>query len=436
MAMTKLAITVCCDPEILDLVKEYGCVSFVFPSKETHLYLGVKSLKNEVWIQKDSRSIIGFPVVFLCQDIKNNKHKMRKNILPFARWEELVKKRISSLPHLLKHELLDVIRSFSVEIDKWFKYHSQDWQSFSGIACSALYDFQWNSLGKIDRVRTASALIVNEMLDIKDRCILASLYGLMDKVTIGKNVPVGIGSMCSFLAETAIEFHKEMNLSLDGIHYNCLMRQNLFTAVSSEQKVSFLNLALLKECLPYNDFLFYMSNMGNEDRKAVFKTSCLKILQLLLDWPLQGEFLNAAEHLLPYFTEIDFIGMLNVIVYERIMLHRKDFNYIDLLKEFWSLSPSHLKEPINIYPIYEPLMLIINFPVDEIFPSEQLLQSYEWDNLTFRCCGVRYKLFRNLNGACIGDFQHDRPPIFTDTSSFHKCLKRKYNLRSSVAESI
>ncbi|GFT65277.1 uncharacterized protein TNCV_1559311 [Trichonephila clavipes] len=439
MAMTKLAITVCCDPEILDLVKEYGCVSFLFPSKETHLYLGVKSLKNEAWIRKDFLSIIGFPVGCFSQQIKNFKpkiSKMRKNILPFARWEELVKKRISSLPQLLKHELLDVIRSVSIEIDKWIKYHFQDWQNFSGIACSALYDFQWNSLGKIDRVRTASALIVNEMLDIKDRCILDSLYVLTDKVTIEKDVPHEFGVICSILAKTGIKYQKEWDLYIDVIQYNYFMRQNLFTTVSSEQKVLFLNIALLEECLPYNDFLFYMSNMGNEDRKAVFKTSCLKILQLLLDWPLQGEFLNAAEHLLPYFTEIDFIVMLNVIVYERIMLHRKDFNYIDLLKEFWSLSPSHLKEPINIYPIYEPLMLIINFPVDEIFPSEQLLQSYKWNNLKFRCCGVRYQLFRNLNGAYIHDLPHDRPPIFTDTSSFRKCLKRKYNLRSSVAESI
>ncbi|GFT56570.1 uncharacterized protein TNCV_4056661 [Trichonephila clavipes] len=290
MAMTKLAITVCCDPEILDLVKDYGCVSFVFPSKEAHLYLGVKSWKNEAWIQKDSKSIIGYPVGFLCQEIKNIEpkiSKMRKNILPFARWEELVKKRISSLPQLLKHELLDVIRSVSIEIDKWIKYHFKDWQSFSG-ACSALYDFQWNSLGKIDRLRTASALVVNEMLDIKDRCILVSLYGLMDGLMIGKNVWDVIGLICSLLAARRIKFQKEMDVSLEGIQYNYFMRQNVFTAVSSEQKVLFLNIALLEKCLPYNDFLFYMSNMGNDDRKAVFKTSCLKILQLLLDWPLQG----------------------------------------------------------------------------------------------------------------------------------------------------
>ncbi|GFT56517.1 uncharacterized protein TNCV_3508631 [Trichonephila clavipes] len=431
MAMTKLAITVCCDPEILDLVKDYGCVSFVFPSKETHLYLGVKSLKNEAWNRKDFLNLLGFPdrclskMLVVGPDIS----KVRKNILPFAKWEELVKKRISSLPQLLQHELLDVIRSVSIEIDQWIKYHSQDWRNFSG-ACNALCDFQWNSLGKIDVVKTASALIVNETLDIKDRCILASLYGLMDNRTIRKNVPDKVVLISSLLAENRITFQKGLNPSRNGNHYMHYMPRYLFTTVSSEQKVLFVNFGLLQECLPYNDFLFYMSNMGNEGRKAVFKTSCLQILQLLLDWPLQGEFLNAAEHLLPYFTDKDFIVMLNVIIYERIMLHRKDFNYIDLLKEFWSLSPSHLKESINFHPIYEPLMLIINLNVDEIFPSEKLLQSYKWDNLAFRCCGVRYKLGRNKDEKYIQDFQDDCPRLFIDVSTFHKCLKRKYNLRS------
>ncbi|GFY68463.1 uncharacterized protein TNIN_198271 [Trichonephila inaurata madagascariensis] len=438
MAMTKLAITVCCDPEILNFVKNYGCVSFVFPSKESHLYLDVKSLKEEAWIRKDLLIIFYFSDLYVShalelEALQSNICKMRKNILPFARWEELVKERIFLLPQLLKHELLDVVRSLSIEIDKWIKYHSQDWQNFSEIARSALYDFQWNSLGKIDLVRTASALIVNETLNIKDRYILASLYGLIDKLPIGKKVPDEIVQMYSKLAERGIKVQKEWDLSREGIQFKYFMRQNLFTEVSSEQKVLFLNSALLEECLQYNDFLFYMSKLGNEERKAVFKTSSLKILQLLLDWPLQREFLNAAEHLLPYFTEKDFILMLNVILYERIMLCRKDFNYIDLLKEFWSLSPSHLKESIKTYPMYDPLMFIINLPVNEIFPNEKLLQNYKNDNLTFRCCGVWYKLKRRQNDRCIKNCKYDHPPAFINTSLFYS-LKRKYNLCSSGPE--
>ncbi|GFS44148.1 uncharacterized protein TNIN_363141 [Trichonephila inaurata madagascariensis] len=437
MSMAKLAIAVCRDPEILDFVKDYGCVSFVFPSKEAHLYLGVKSLKEEAWIWKDILIQSFFSSLYRHLDFEDHVPSVglgEKNFLPFSRWEELVEERISSLPLLLKHELLDVVRAFSIEIDKWIKYHSQVWEKFSEIALSAPYDFQWNSLGKIDLVGTASALIVNETLDIKDRYILACLYGLMDKMPIGKKVPDEIVQKYSKLAERGIKVQKEWNPSHKGIQFNYFMRQNLFTSVSSEQKVSFLNGALSEECLRCDDFLFYMSHMGNEERIEVFKIRAFKILLLHLDWPLQGEFLRTAEHLLPYFTEIEFFVMLDIIICERIILHRKDFNYIGLLKEFWSLSPSNLKEYIKNYPIYELIKLIINFPVDEIFPSEKLLPSYESSNLTFRCCGVKYILCRAEKSRHIKarapEIENDLPRSFLATFIFSKYLKRD-NLRNS-----
>ncbi|GFU51491.1 uncharacterized protein TNCV_81351 [Trichonephila clavipes] len=151
MAMTKLAITVSRDQKILDFVKDYGCASFVFPSKEIHLYLGVKSPVEETWTWKD------FMVEKLPSKFDYLLHMRRisatepddcvtgRNILPFARWEELVEERVSSLPKVLQHELLDVVHSVSIELDKWIKYHTEDWRISPEIALSAQYDFQWNS---------------------------------------------------------------------------------------------------------------------------------------------------------------------------------------------------------------------------------------------------------------------------------------------------
>ncbi|GFY59202.1 uncharacterized protein TNIN_313581 [Trichonephila inaurata madagascariensis] len=128
MAMTKLAITVSRDQKILDFVKDYGYASFVFPSKEIHLYLGVKSPVEETWMWKD------YMIEKLPSKFDYLRHMRRisasepddcvtgKNVLPFSRWEELVEERISSLPKVLQHELLDVVRSVSIELDKWIKY--------------------------------------------------------------------------------------------------------------------------------------------------------------------------------------------------------------------------------------------------------------------------------------------------------------------------
>ncbi|GFS61512.1 uncharacterized protein TNCV_4312241 [Trichonephila clavipes] len=236
MAMTKVAINVCLDPEILDLVKDYGCASFVFPSKVAHLYLNAESPVEETWMWKD------FMVEKVLSKFSNLPGRRRsatqpddwvtrKNILPFARWEELVEERISSflLPQLLQHELFDVVRTVSIEIDKWIKDHTEDWRKFPEIARCAQYDFQWNSHGKIDRVKTASTLIMNEKLEIEDRYLLAALYGLVDKMPIGEKIPHNIIVKYSNLAENRWS-------TLDGnVEYSYLKRHAYFLTMSSHQ---------------------------------------------------------------------------------------------------------------------------------------------------------------------------------------------------------
>ncbi|GFQ70728.1 uncharacterized protein TNCT_369471 [Trichonephila clavata] len=388
MALTKVAITVCLDPEILDFVKINTSVSFVFPSKETHLFLGVRSPKEEIWTWND----------FLYESVSNLDELLRqrnmvsecvdnvtrKNILPFASWEELVQKRISLFPNLLQHELLDMVRSVSIEIDIWIKDHSKYWRQFSEIVCCFQHDFQWNSLGKIDRWRTARKLIINERVDILARNILASLYSLMEMLPIKDKLPDEIVKKYFNFPERDIREQSTL-LTFMEIQFSYTLQKNKFITMSSEEKMMFLKYLLQMECLQYEDFLFFMSHMNEDERKTLFKYCAFKILWLFfLKRPLQCMFLNAAEQLLPYFTEREFLDMLKLIIYERIMLGRKDFNYIDLLKEFWSLSPSKLKESVKTDSIYEPLMLIMNFPAGEMFPNEQLLENYNEDVLTFR----------------------------------------------------
>ncbi|GFS61461.1 uncharacterized protein TNCV_4311911 [Trichonephila clavipes] len=117
MAITSLALTVCLHPEILDFVKNDGCTFFVFRSKETHLYLGSKSTKEETWIRKDFLTeSVSNPHALLRQRNVVADCVTRKNILPFTRWEKFVEDMIFSLPKLLQHELLDLVRLVSIEI--------------------------------------------------------------------------------------------------------------------------------------------------------------------------------------------------------------------------------------------------------------------------------------------------------------------------------
>ncbi|GFX32563.1 uncharacterized protein TNCV_3704371 [Trichonephila clavipes] len=429
MSVTKSAITVCLDPEILDFVKINGCASFVFPSKETHLYLGVKSPKEEPWIWKDFLTDSVFKQYALPTQgngvTESSDCVTRKNILPFARWEELVEERISTLPKLLQHQLLDVVRLVSIEIDKWIKEHTKFWREFSEIARSFLYDFQWNALGKIDLMRTARKLIINERADIISRNILATLYGLKDKIPIKDKLPDEIVEEYSNFSER--DFTKPpTGIPFFLMQFNYTLQKDKFITLNPVEKEMYFEALLRMECLQYEDFPFFMSHMNDDASKILFEYHAFKILgQYFLDWPLQCKFLSAAEQLLPYFTEREFRGILRLIIYERIMLRRKDFNYIDLLKEFWALSPSKLKESIRADSIYEPLMLIINFPVNEMFPNELLLENYNEDCLTFNYHGVKYILGRN--GIRKEDFKvthlFDPPRAFINLFICDKDLK-------------
>ncbi|GFQ72970.1 uncharacterized protein TNCT_200681 [Trichonephila clavata] len=402
MAMTNLAITVCRDPEILDFVKGNGCSSFVFPSKETHLYLEVKSPVTEIWVWKDFLMEEIVTNLYVTHERRNEANEpddcvTRKNVLPFVRWEGLVEERISSflLPQLLQHELLDVVRSVSIEIEKWIKDHFLFLKRSADIAYMAQCHFQWDSIGKVDRLKTANKLIMNEGLYIEDRYILAVHYGLMQKISMRENVLGEIVEKYENLPWRGARADNVWREFIGEGDCSYIAQQNFFTRSSSEQKVLCLNAVLSKESLQFNEFLFYLSQMEDEERKEVFKTHAFKILeQYFLDWPLQCKFLEAAEQLVPYFSESNFRNMLRIILFEKIMLRRKDFNYIHLLKGFWSMSSSQLKESIKTDSIYEPLMFTINFPVSENFPNEQLFKSYNGDCLTFGCCGIEYCLFR------------------------------------------
>ncbi|GFV49120.1 uncharacterized protein TNCV_236541 [Trichonephila clavipes] len=441
MAMTKLAITVCHDPEILNFMKTNGCASFVFPSKEAHLYLEVESPNEETWISGDclTRNVSN-PYIPGGQGYVAAKHVeciKRSNILPFARWEELVEKKISSLPKDLQYELLDVVRSCCIEIDKWIRCLTQYWKKPSEVARSFQYDFQWNSLGKIDGGRTAEKLITNERLDITARYILASLYDLRDKMPIGEKVPDETVQRYSGLSDECT-IKKPEWIPHFGIKNNDAVQKDIYFTASNFEKWLFLKTSLWVECLQYEYFLFFVSHMSENGRKSLLKKRAFKILRMyFLDWPLQCKFLNAAEKLLPYFTESNFHDMLRSIIYERIMLGRQDFNYIDLLKEFWSLSPSNLKESIRNNPIYESLMLIINFPVGKIFPREKLLESYDGVGLTFTYAGIKYRLIRNEIKRC--DLKstrlYDTPYSFFNLISFKKALKRKHDLIACSGDS-
>ncbi|GFS61613.1 uncharacterized protein TNCV_4312761 [Trichonephila clavipes] len=433
ITLAKFAIQLCNSAEIRDFVKENGCESFIFPSKETHTYLNVSSQVDEAWASKDFLIQEIHPKSYIIRNRtgRSDAFFARNDMLPFARWEKLVENIMSSFsfPPILLPELLDVVRSVSIEIDKWIKYHSRFMRDSLNFAHSAQCHFQWNSLGRIDRVRTANTLIANKRLDIEGRYLLSLYYDLA--MPTGEKVPDLILEKYANVAEKR---PPQWSSSDVDVEKRDATRTKWFDALSSEEKVRYLEKALAEECLRYENLRLYMFHMQDNERKQVFKMHAFKILtQYFLDWPLQGDFLDAAEQLLPYFTESDFFEMLRIILNEKILLGRKDFNYVNLLKDLWSISPSQLKESTEANSIYGPLRFTLNFPVGEMFPNEQLFQWYGDNCLKFGYCGLKYCLFKRevdpKRWLFSDDFDFYRNCKYINAFVFQKNRYRKHEER-------
>ncbi|GFU25903.1 uncharacterized protein NPIL_413431 [Nephila pilipes] len=427
MAMVKLAVPVCNDPEVQDLVIRSGSLSFVFPSKETEIFMNRSREQfegscanvfkpwtwNDFLINGSSKHSYRY-----CPELKKRRvtlGKLRKGTLPFGEWEELVEKKMSSfmVPYFLRPKLLDLIRSVTVEIDIWIKDHSFILVHTAQSVRTAQSYFQWTSYGRIDRVKTARTLIIKDVLHIEDLYILALHYGLMDDMFSDTNRNLAwkklaekeadflaSGSTVTFVCKT---FTGESD-------FNYIALRNFFSESTPDERVQCLNTVLSMDCLQYEDLLFGLSKMDDNEKSAVFKTHPLKLLMYFLDWPLQSQFLDAAECLLSYFTETDFRVLLIFILYERIMVGWKDFDYIQLLKELWSRCPSPLKQCVTSEDcVYDDLMYTVNYSNNAISPKEHLLESYDEICLPFGYRGTQYWIYNGENRGSVGLGEVSKP---------------------------
>ncbi|GFT63241.1 uncharacterized protein NPIL_464011 [Nephila pilipes] len=441
LAMVKLAVAVCNDPDMQNFLKEYGSESFVFPSRETQIYVEKAKMEfeetgklgpDETWAWRSFLIHVNFPrtldITFKTKKIFNE-CDMKKGTLPFERWEELVEKKISSfsLPPVLRAELIDVIRSTAAEIDQWIKDNYRNLLHYLQEGRSAHCYFQWNSHGKIDREKTARTLINIEGLHNEDRFYLALHYGIIDDMFSYKfgKLPERLEGTCRWRYCAGLMW--EACSGESDLKY--IAQLNPVFQSTAEQNLQCINFLISKKYIQYEDLLFCLSQVSDDEREVIFKTYRLRILKYFLDWPFQCQFIEAAKRLLPYLTESDFRDILVVILYERITLGRKDFDYINLLREFWSVIPTRKKELIEKDAIYENLKYTLDYPNYEIFSNEKLIGSYRGNQLMFGYQGTKYFLKKiESPSKCLdsGHFTSCRDYKFCSIFYVCKCRAGEY----------
>ncbi|GFQ87689.1 uncharacterized protein TNCT_82291 [Trichonephila clavata] len=412
------AVRICNDQEVQAFMQRYGHVPFSFPSNELRIFLNKEipesSQRKMYKLYIEGRNyVINIPHHFSFisrndthDDSCFNSFGFTANNLPSTTWEEMVFRKISclDLPNTLGYELMSIIRSICLEIYRWQKMHEDclgcDFSDFQKYLC-------WNAQGKINLIKTAKFLINNESLPISKRYNLSRHYGfekdvlsLCEKMSIAeKDYANQLGDQygerawfeygATGTAENSIEIYWEA-------FGNPLNFRKLFSLLSPTHKAEWYKMLITLKLMDYNDVCFCLSFLEENELENVFRRCSSEILQYYLVWPFQKEFLKVAKILWPYMSIQDYIPLLHFIMYQKIMMGWKDFDYVWLVKEFWRQTPDNLKELAKRDMIYQLILPVINYKENKRFPNEMILQNYEGNILEFHHVGINCKLYRNL----------------------------------------
>lgn len=216
-------------------------------------------------------------------------------------------------------------------------------------------EFAWTPQGTIDRAKTAQVLVKDENLGAIMRYKLACFYCLEDDIQkLSKEIPEDFGLTSSI--------HKNIPLNL-VFYWTCKMKncsiidfsyKSVFEhCISFGNKTAamyFLKLLSPKEMEEVNikmyedgDFLcFLLSELEEQQQDVIFKSDPFTVLQCLLDWPAQFFFIDTANRMWDYLSKEDYFNVLQMIDH-RIVNGCKDWDYKQLFREFWQITPDALK---------------------------------------------------------------------------------------------
>ncbi|GFY72056.1 uncharacterized protein TNIN_468951 [Trichonephila inaurata madagascariensis] len=430
MAVVQIAIRIANDEMIVALTDKYGPISHILPDAASRLFLNETRTVRNVNDEK----------------IKMSKPKIHYTIQPTREiqrspnyfWEILVLRSISTLqlPKVLHRTILGATRAVSLEVDRWMQDHSVLWTVDPYLDLQS--DLIWMPIGKIDRAKTAKSFIRNENIDIRIRYILACLYFYEDAVFSlwGRMALIEQEFICELSQE-----NKALNcwtLSVKGesvINWNDLysvlwlyplglpiINEKLDKEMKKFRLVSFVVKGLIEfeyiyQCLSPEEF---------DSCSESLKVFPQYVLRYLLEWPFQGEFLKVASRGWTFLSTEGFQDLLKVIVFQRIMIGRDDFDYVHLLEEFWKQSQPRHKKSLIKSPIYDIVLLIVDTNIRGPSLSQLLLKHYGKNYLIYQYLRMRYIVFKEEEG--IEEFQNSE--LSPDSQVDVIKIRLNQNLRS------
>ncbi|GFU12211.1 uncharacterized protein NPIL_621041 [Nephila pilipes] len=274
---------------------------------------------------------------------------------PGEEWKATMKKmmpnHIYSRP--LQQKIMIWMKHIDYEVEMWKEHH----ETFMGGKWNPriLKKFQWKPDGTIDRLKTATALIQCDILQLRYRFRLACNYWHDERVLpIWEQMSSKLKNSFSKIQTSYIR-KSERPFNINVIHwirrftgvgegnireqgwfrsYNChvqFLQDSLAQNSTDEERLETIELAV---CWNY----------GTYHRSGRFCVS-----------PTGDKLREVQDDLTKYYLP----RILHIILCERIIPRGEDFDFVQLLQEFWSLIPNESKELVKRHDIYEPIALIV-----------------------------------------------------------------------------
>ncbi|GFQ91930.1 uncharacterized protein TNCT_696021 [Trichonephila clavata] len=380
MCFSKTALRVFNDPEVRHFVNTHDIHNCIWTSDEIESLLGKQpaTLLNNAQV----REILSERVISnLSQEYKHRFTGDGKyHSLPNKQWEVLLNQKLSSLslPNMFKKEVTAFVRLVLIESYKWFQDHKSIIKSTENLQ----NHFQWTQDNKIDRQKTAKAIIPDDSIDIIDRFILASNYCFQEDVL----------SIWGILDEAQQDIFQEGDFNIVQIwanwarygeelnweeiaRYSRLGLQRYFPKLEQEKRLRLLLRYRRGIWINYHELQFCLSTLDQNDQNEILKKFPFQVIEVFLDWPVQEKLLDVVELLWPYLSLENFRDFLDVILCQKHLLNWIGYDYITLVKKLYKRCPFEHWKFIEKDSFYSPLKFALYYDTSHSFPHALREQS-------------------------------------------------------------
>ncbi|GFU97559.1 uncharacterized protein TNCV_4508781 [Trichonephila clavipes] len=391
MSLYNIALQVFNDRDVLHFKNTHSIHSCIWSSEEIESLLGKEpaTLLKHSQVREILRGKIPTPYIYKYPFPRQGKDHSISN----KKFEILVDKKLSTLPlpYTLKKVVTDLVRLAFIEHYKWLEDHDtiincyrKFLGSTSNIASSNRH-FHWTQDNKIDRYKTAKAIIADDKIIIRDRFMLASYYCFQEDVLliwekmndVEKNF---FSKYRYYFADMWANWARNrVELDWDEIAQNSRVGlQTYFPKLKQEKRLQYLMRCRGGMWNDHHELQFCLSTLDQNEQDEILTKRPLQILEVFLDWSVQAKLLDVVELLWPYLSERDFSDFLYLILSRKRMLKGIGYDYVTLVKKLWKRlsfgQNTFIKNDPND-PIYYTLSSVLEYDGSRLCPHELCVRS-------------------------------------------------------------